>query len=56
MRAVLAVSPNNPTGSTLSAGEMRAMERRCAAGGAALILDEVFADYPLVGAGAAHGG
>jgi alanine-synthesizing transaminase len=58
VRAVLAVSPNNPTGSTLSAGEMRAMEHRCAAGGAALILDEVFADYPLAGAGAgaAHGG
>ena len=46
-RAVLAVSPNNPTGSVLSADEIRALADRCAARGAALILDEVFADYPL---------
>ncbi len=46
-RAVLAVSPNNPTGSVLSADETRALADRCAACGAALILDEVFADYPL---------
>lgn len=45
VRAVLAVSPNNPTGSTLTWEEMRAFTARCAARGAALILDEVFADY-----------
>ena len=46
-RAVLAVSPNNPTGSTLSADELTALDVRCGERGAALILDEVFADYPL---------
>ena len=46
-RAVLAVSPNNPTGSLLTAEEVEALSTRCAARGAALILDEVFADYPL---------
>ena len=46
-RAVLAVSPNNPTGSLLSAEEVSALAQRCAARNAALILDEVFADYPL---------
>jgi aspartate/methionine/tyrosine aminotransferase len=47
IRAVLAVSPNNPTGSVLAAGELRWLEARCATRGAALILDEVFADYLL---------
>ena len=47
VRAVLAVSPNNPTGSVLSALEADELARRCAARGAALILDEVFADFPL---------
>jgi aspartate/methionine/tyrosine aminotransferase len=46
-RAVLAVSPNNPTGSLLSPAELQALAARCAGRGAALILDEVFADYPL---------
>ena len=46
-RAVLAVSPNNPTGSMLSSEETRALADRCAAREAALILDEVFADYLL---------
>jgi aspartate/methionine/tyrosine aminotransferase len=54
-RALLAVSPNNPTGSTLSADERRAMGERCAAADAALILDEVFADYLFAPeAGATH--
>ena len=48
-RAVLAVSPNNPTGSMLSSEETRALADRCAARGAALIVDEVFADYLLDG-------
>ena len=47
LRAVLAVSPNNPTGSILSSVEISQLEARCAAGAAALILDEVFADYPI---------
>jgi aspartate/methionine/tyrosine aminotransferase len=47
VRAVLAVSPNNPTGSTLSPEEVDDLEARCADRGAALIIDEVFADYPL---------
>ena len=46
-RALLAVSPNNPTGSLLGSDETRALAERCAARDAALILDEVFADYPL---------
>jgi alanine-synthesizing transaminase len=46
-RAVLAVSPNNPTGSVLTKVELSALEERCADRAAALILDEVFADYPL---------
>ena len=46
-RAVLAVSPNNPTGSVLSGEEARGLAARCAARDAALIVDEVFADYPL---------
>lgn len=47
VRAVLAVSPNNPTGSILTTNEIDALQSRCAARGAALILDEVFADYPV---------
>lgn len=47
IRAVLAVSPNNPTGSILTDGECAALEERCASRGAALIIDEVFADYTL---------
>jgi aspartate/methionine/tyrosine aminotransferase len=46
-RAVLAVTPNNPTGSRLSADEIDALSARCADRNAALIVDEVFADYPL---------
>ena len=46
-KAVLAVSPNNPTGSILTAGELAALGALCATRGAALILDEVFADYVL---------
>jgi alanine-synthesizing transaminase len=46
-RALLAVSPNNPTGSTLAADEWTTLSARCAAAEAAFIVDEVFADYPL---------
>ena len=47
VRAVLAVSPNNPTGSLLSAAELHGLSARCAERDAALIVDEVFADYGL---------
>jgi len=46
-RAVIAVSPNNPTGSWLRTGEAAALARLCAERGLALICDEVFADFPL---------
>jgi len=46
-RAVLAVSPNNPTGSYLSAEELAALTQICRDRGWALVVDEVFADYPL---------
>jgi len=46
-RAVLAVSPNNPTGSYLSAAEVERLGDLCARRRWALIVDEVFADYPL---------
>lgn len=52
VRAVLAVSPNNPTGSMLTQAELDEIEWRCAGRDAALIIDEVFADYPLVPASA----
>jgi len=47
VRAVLAVSPNNPTGSFLSARDIDALMSICHARGWALIVDEVFADYPV---------
>jgi alanine-synthesizing transaminase len=47
VRALLAVSPNNPTGSLLSASELAHLAHRCRERDAALIIDEVFADYPF---------
>jgi alanine-synthesizing transaminase len=46
-KAVLVVSPNNPTGSTLDRRELEALAAVAADRGVALIGDEVFADYPL---------
>jgi alanine-synthesizing transaminase len=46
-RAVVLVSPNNPTGSYVTRPELDALSRLCAASGIALIVDEVFADYEL---------
>jgi len=46
-RAVLAVTPNNPTGSILRDGDAGELVTRAAARRAAVILDEVFIDYPL---------
>jgi aspartate/methionine/tyrosine aminotransferase len=46
-RAVLLVSPNNPTGSVIDARELSELTAICAARQIAMISDEVFADYPL---------
>ena len=46
-RALLVVSPNNPTGSYLTARELEAVAAVCAGRGLALVVDEVFADYRL---------
>jgi alanine-synthesizing transaminase len=46
-RAVLAVSPNNPTGSFVSALELDRIAALCAPRDIAIIADEVFADYEL---------
>ena len=46
-RAILVVSPNNPTGSFVSAHELDRLAAICAARGIAIIADEVFADYEL---------
>jgi aspartate/methionine/tyrosine aminotransferase len=45
-RAVVAVSPNNPTGSMLTGEELREVSGFCATHRLALIVDEVFLDYP----------
>jgi aspartate/methionine/tyrosine aminotransferase len=46
-RALLLVSPNNPTGSFANAREIEALVRICRDRDWALIVDEVFADYVL---------
>jgi len=46
-RAVLVVSPNNPTGSMLRAADREWLADLCGAHGLAIISDEVFGDYPL---------
>jgi aspartate/methionine/tyrosine aminotransferase len=46
-RAVLVVSPNNPTGSFVSAMEVARLAEICRSRGWSLIVDEVFADYAL---------
>jgi aspartate/methionine/tyrosine aminotransferase len=46
-RAVLVVSPNNPTGSYLHAADLGALDELCAAHDLMLIGDEVFVDFPL---------
>jgi alanine-synthesizing transaminase len=48
-RAVVLVHPNNPTGSFVSAQERTALNSFCREHGLALIVDEVFLDYPLDG-------
>jgi alanine-synthesizing transaminase len=46
-RAVVVVSPNNPTGSYLKRSEADALLALCAERGLALVADEVFADFAL---------
>ncbi len=45
-RAVVVVHPNNPTGSYVSTGERAQLNSFCREHGLALIVDEVFLDYP----------
>jgi len=45
-RAVVVVSPNNPTGTYLKLEELKRLSALCDHRGLALIGDEVFADYP----------
>jgi alanine-synthesizing transaminase len=46
-RAILVVHPNNPTGNFTSAAEREHLEALCLSHSLALIVDEVFLDYPL---------
>ena len=46
-RAILVVSPNNPTGGWLKRDELVALVELCAAHHLVLIGDEVFAEYPI---------
>ena len=55
-RAVLVVSPNNPTGSFVSPAELDRLAAICAPRGIAILADEVFADYELEPGAAARAG
>jgi alanine-synthesizing transaminase len=46
-RAIIVVHPNNPTGNWVRVAERHALEALCVKRGIALIVDEVFLDYPL---------
>ncbi|OQY28617.1 MAG: hypothetical protein B6244_06835 [Candidatus Cloacimonetes bacterium 4572_55] len=47
-RAILSVNPNNPTGSFIKPGEWKRLTAVCRERSLALIVDEVFSDYPLI--------
>jgi alanine-synthesizing transaminase len=47
-RAIIVVHPNNPTGHFTTAAERAALSEVCSERGLALIVDEVFLDYPFV--------
>jgi aspartate/methionine/tyrosine aminotransferase len=47
VRAILLVSPNNPTGSFVTRSEARGLAEIARTRGWAIVADEVFADYPL---------
>jgi len=53
-RAVIVVHPNNPTGHWTHRPERERLENICARHGLALIVDEVFLDYPVEGEAAAE--
>lgn len=55
-RAILIVSPNNPTGSFVTRAELGRLAAIGGTRGIAIIADEVFADYPLDCAAAADAG
>jgi alanine-synthesizing transaminase len=55
-RAVLVVSPNNPTGSFIAADELDRLAAICASRDIAIIADEVFADYELEPGAASRAG
>jgi len=46
-RALLVVTPNNPTGSFVTRQELKQLSAICADRGVAIVADEVFADYQL---------
>ena len=46
-KAIVVVHPNNPTGHATGVGERQQLEEICGRHGLALIVDEVFLDYPL---------
>jgi alanine-synthesizing transaminase len=46
-KAIVVVHPNNPTGHATQSGERARLEDICARHGLALIVDEVFLDYPI---------
>ena len=48
-RAILLVHPNNPTGSYVRAEELSRLNELCRERNLALVVDEVFLDYPLDG-------
>jgi alanine-synthesizing transaminase len=50
-KAVVVVHPNNPTGHATGVAERERLQEICARHGLALIVDEVFLDYPLGEAG-----
>ncbi|HEY6413448.1 MAG TPA: pyridoxal phosphate-dependent aminotransferase [Edaphobacter sp.] len=50
-RAIVVVHPNNPTGHATREAERVRLEEICARHGLALIVDEVFLDYPIVPGG-----
>ncbi|MBI4953642.1 MAG: pyridoxal phosphate-dependent aminotransferase [Myxococcales bacterium] len=47
VRAIVLVHPNNPTGSLVRRSDARALGELARAHGVALVVDEVFLDYPL---------